>query len=254
MAYQVALLIFLFFSVLFVIGQLTRNNSIVDIGWGSGFILISFYTLIYGEAYGIKNYILTALIFLWGFRLAYHVARRNIGKPEDRRYSEMRQKWGNRFPTLKAFIYVYMSQFVLMFLISAGIMLTNQAPLPTLSLSDVVGISLWILGYFFEVIGDLQLANFLRNPAHRGKLLTSGLWKYTRHPNYFGEATMWWGIFILAATTKHGWIGIISPLTITVLLLFVSGVPLLEKEYKDRPDWIEYKKKTSIFVPWFPKK
>jgi steroid 5-alpha reductase family enzyme len=254
MVYQVALLIFLYFSILFVVGQLTRNNSTVDIGWGSGFILISLYTLIHNEAYGIKNYVLTALIFLWGSRLAYHVARRNIGKPEDRRYAEMRKKWGNRFPMLKAFVYVYMSQFVLMFVISAGIMLINQAPIPTLSLSDVVGISLWLLGYFFEVFGDMQLADFLRNPANRGKLMTSGLWRYTRHPNYFGEAMMWWGIFILAATTKHGWIGIMSPLTITLLLLFVSGVPLVEKEYGDRPDWIEYKNRTSIFVPWFPRK
>jgi len=251
---EAAILIFLFFTLLFFIGQMTKNNSIVDIGWGSGFIIVALFTLFVGRSFGIKNWVMVILVFLWGFRLAYHVAKRNIGKPEDRRYAEMRVKWGNKFPMLKAFLNVYMIQFVMMFVISIGVTLINRTGIPTLSLLDFLGIAVWILGYFFEAVGDSQLARHLKNPENKGKLMTSGLWKYTRHPNYFGEATMWWGIFILAVTTSNGWIAIISPLTITFLLLFVSGVPLLEKKYKDRPDWIEYKKKTSIFVPMLPKK
>jgi len=251
---QVAFLIFLFFTVLFIIGQLLKNNSIVDIGWGTGFILVAFFTLLMTKSFGIKNWVLVLLVFLWGFRLAYHVAKRNIGKPEDRRYVEMRLKWGPRFPLFKAFINVYMVQFIMMFVISLSITFINRSMHSTLLGIDLIGIFIWLIGYFFEVVGDSQLANHLRKPENKGKLMTTGLWKYTRHPNYFGEATMWWGIFILAITTSQGWIAIISPLTITTLLLFVSGVPLLEKKYKDRPDWIEYKKKTSIFVPWFSKK
>lgn len=231
-----------------------KNNSIVDIGWGSGFILVAFFSMFITKSGGLKNWMTVILILLWGFRLAYHVAKRNIGKPEDRRYVEMRAKWGTRFPLFKAFINVYMIQFLMMFVISLSISLINQSPQNKLIWLDFIGIGIWILGYFFEVVGDAQLAKHLRNPENKGKLMTSGLWKYTRHPNYFGEATMWWGIFLLALSAQNGWIAILSPLTITTLLLFVSGVPLLEKKYKERADWIEYKKKTSIFIPWFSKK
>ncbi len=112
----------------------------------------------------------------------------------------------------------------------------------------------WLTGFSFEAIGDRQLAAFIRDPANRGQLMTGGLWSYTRHPNYFGEAAMWWGMAMLALSAPNGWLGLVGPLVITILLLFVSGVPLLEKKYAGRPDWEEYKKRTSIFIPWFPKK
>jgi steroid 5-alpha reductase family enzyme len=187
--FQVACLLFLFFTTLFVVGQLLKNNSIVDIGWGTGFILVSLFTIYQQKSFGIKNWILVFLVVLGGLRLAYHVAKRNIGKPEDRRYTEMRAKWGNKFPQLKAFINVYMTQFVMMFIISLGITLINRNAITKISLLDCIGIAVWVMGYYFEVVGDSQLAKHLKNPENKGKLMTTGLWKYTRHPNYFGEAT-----------------------------------------------------------------
>ena len=109
-------------------------------------------------------------------------------------------------------------------------------------------------GFAFEVIGDRQLAAHLRDPANKGRLMTGGLWSTTRHPNYFGEATLWWGIGLIALPSANGWVGLLGPLTITLLLVFVSGVPLLERKYAGRPDWEAYKARTSMFVPWFPKK
>ena len=120
---------------------------------------------------------------------------------------------------------------------------------------DYIGLAVWLVGYFFEVVGDNQLKNFIKKPENKGKLMKYGLWKYTRHPNYFGEATMWWGIFLIALSSPNGWIAIISPIIITLLLLlFVSGVPLLENKYKSHPEFAEYAKRTSKFVPLPPKK
>jgi steroid 5-alpha reductase family enzyme len=123
-----------------------------------------------------------------------------------------------------------------------------------LGLLEIIGAAVWIIGYLFESIGDLQMMNFKKDPANKGKIITSGVWKYTRHPNYFGESAMWWGIFLIVVNIANGLWGIISPATITFLLLFVSGIPLLEKKYKDNPEFQEYARKTSIFIPWFPKK
>jgi steroid 5-alpha reductase family enzyme len=252
--YHVGVLLFLFFFLLFLVGQILHNNSIVDIGWGTGFFLVALYTYFLLPEPSFKNAIVVLLVGLWGLRLAFHVAKRNWKKPEDYRYAAMRKRWGSQFPTLKAFFGVYMTQMVLMFVISLPIISINSTSYPTLHTWDLIGMAIWLVGYFFEVIGDKQLAHFLSQPKNKGKLMTQGLWRYTRHPNYFGEATMWWGLFLLSLHSPYAFITIVSPVTITFLLLFVSGVPLLEKKYKDRPDFIEYKKRTSIFIPWFPKK
>ncbi|MCL6571176.1 MAG: DUF1295 domain-containing protein [Bacillus sp. (in: Bacteria)] len=114
---------------------------------------------------------------------------------------------------------------------------------------DYIGLATWIVGFFFEVVGDHQLKKFTNKPENKGKLMKYGLWKYTRHPNYFGEATMWWGIFLIALSSPNGWVAIISPMIITLLLLFVSGVPLLEKKYKDHPEFKAYANRTSKFIP-----
>ena len=141
----------------------------------------------------------------------------------------------------------------MLFIVSLPITYGNNSPNQGLGWISYIGVAIWIIGYFFEVVGDKQLKDFLADPKNKGKLMTSGLWSYTRHPNYFGEATMWWGIFLIAITSLSGiWI-IISPIVITYLLVFVSGVPMLEKKYKDRPDFILYSKHTPKFFPWFPK-
>jgi steroid 5-alpha reductase family enzyme len=251
---HVAVMLFVFFVILFAVGIKLNNHAIVDVGWGSGFVLVAWYTFFRLSHQASTNWIVVLLISLWGLRLAYHVARRNWRKPEDYRYAAMRKRWGDKYPALKAFINVYMTQMVLMYVIALPIIFINRYTQSAFKSLVWIGLAVWIIGYFFEVVGDTQLAAFIRNPVNKGKLMTQGLWAYTRHPNYFGEATMWWGIFIIALTVADGWYSLISPITITLLLLFVSGVPLLEKKYKDRADFKAYKKRTNIFIPWFPKK
>ena len=132
-------------------------------------------------------------------------------------------------------------------------MLINKYASGEINLLVIIGFIVWLIGFYFESVGDKQLANFIHNPENKGKLMTEGLWKYSRHPNYFGEVTQWWGIWIIALSVPYGWVAIIGPITITILILFVSGVPLLEKKYKGRSDFEAYKKRTSIFIPLPPK-
>lgn len=141
-----------------------------------------------------------------------------------------------------------------MLLVSTSVIYINNSVPTPLGVLDYLGLTLWIIGYYFEVVGDRQLKDFLKKPENKGKIMKDGLWSFTRHPNYFGEATMWWGIFLIALSIPGGIITIISPLTITILLLFVSGVPLLEKSMADNKDFQEYMKETNKFFPWFPKK
>nr|WP_313894207.1 DUF1295 domain-containing protein [Psychrobacillus sp.] len=141
----------------------------------------------------------------------------------------------------------------MLYIIAQPILRTNVSTTEGLGILDYIGLVIWIIGYFFEVVGDNQLRNFISKPENKGKLMKYGLWKYTRHPNYFGEATMWWGIFLIALSAPNGWIGIVSPIVITLLLLFVSVVPLLEKKYKNPPEFADYAMRTSIFIPMPPK-
>jgi steroid 5-alpha reductase family enzyme len=132
--------------------------------------------------------------------------------------------------------------------------LVNHANLPGLTWLDAAGALLWVIGFLFEAVGDYQLARFKANPENKGKIMQSGLWKYTRHPNYFGESVMWWGIWIIALNVDYGWTAVVSPVVITLLLLKVSGVSLLEKHYSDNPKYRDYARRTNAFIPWFPGK
>jgi steroid 5-alpha reductase family enzyme len=247
-----ALLIFIYFMIFFIVAQVIRNNSIVDMGWGAGFIVVALATLFVQGAYVERNLLLTLLILIWGGRLTYHIVRRNWGKPEDFRYAKWREEWG-RWLVPRAYFQVFMFQGLLMLVIGYPIIVVNAHPQPGLALPDYLGLVIWIIGFYFESVGDRQLADFKKDPANKGHVIKSGLWKYSRHPNYFGEATMWWGIFLLALSVPLGWSAIISPLTITLLLLYVSGVPMLERKYKDNEEFQAYARITSKFVPWFPK-
>jgi steroid 5-alpha reductase family enzyme len=249
----VLLVLFTYYFIIFVLGQFLKDNSIVDIFWGLSFVVTAVFSLFYYGAGHPRQIIVTVLVALWGLRLTYHIAKRNIGKPEDFRYVNFRKKWGTKFVLLKAFLHVYMLQMLMSVLISIGFVMINTNSNPDLSYLDVMGLIIWLVGYYFEVIGDKQLKDFLANPDNRGKILTTGLYKYTRHPNYFGEATMWWGIFFIALNIDYGFIALISPVVITVLVRYVSGVPMLEKAFEDNLDFQEYAKHTSVFIPKFRK-
>ena len=250
---QAVLIVFIYFLIFFLVAQVIRNNSIVDMGWGAGFVLVALITLFAQGAYVERNLLLVLLVTIWGGRLTYYIVRRNWGKPEDFRYAKWRREWG-KWLVPRAFLQVFVLQGLLMLIIGYPIILVNANPEPGLNLLDYLGLLVWLIGFFFESVGDKQMAEFKKDPANKGKIIKSGLWKYTRHPNYFGEATMWWGVFLLSLSVPLGWSGIISPLTITLLLLYVSGVPMLEKKYKDKPEFQEYAKVTNKFFPWFPKK
>lgn len=248
-----AFIVSIYFLLFFILGQLLHDNSIVDIGWGSGFVFLAVFLAVRDGFESIEGLVVLTLTVLWGGRLTIYLFNRNKGKPEDYRYVNLRKRWGHKWARLKAFLNVYALQGVMLYLISLPIIHIFDKGETELLLLDYIGIGIWVIGYFFEVVGDRQLKQFKSKPENKGKLIQSGLWKYTRHPNYFGEATMWWGIF-LVAFSPAGLFTIISPIVITLLLLFVSGVPLLEKKYKGRPDFEAYKKVTPKFFPWFPKK
>jgi len=244
----------LFFFIFFLIAQKKKNNGLVDIAWGLGFVIAAVYSYFAGGFQTERATLITILTLLWGLRLAYYLFKRNWNKPEDYRYVNMRKRWGTKYVYIKIFLNVYMLQLVLLFIIAQPILLTNVASNKGLGILDYIGLAVWIIGYIFEVVGDNQLKSFIKKPENKGRLMKTGLWKYTRHPNYFGEATMWWGIFIIALSSPNGWLGIISPIVITLLLLFVSGVPMLEKKYKNHPEFAEYALRTSKFIPLPPNK
>ena len=245
-----AIAVFAYMAVWFFFGLLRKRNDVADEAWGLGFIFISYLSLVYSNSFGILNLVVAMLVTLWGLRLFYHISTRHKGKPEDNRYQEFRESWDKYF-LLKSFFIVYLFQGFLMLLVSAPIVLLSLQPRSISGLA-ILGIFIWAIGYIFEVTADAQLRRFMGHPGNKGKLMTNGLWRYSRHPNYFGEVLIWWGIFVISLSTGS-WLGVFGPITITYLLVFVSGIPMLEKHYSGRPDWEEYKKKTSALLPLPPK-
>lgn len=246
-------IISIYFLLFFIVGTLTKNNSIVDMGWGLGFvvtILLSSY--IYPPAFT-GQYIIIALISIWGLRLTYHLVKRNWGKAEDFRYANWRKEWGV-WVIPRAFVQVYLLQGVMMMAIIYPHVWSLEIREAKSSFFYLIGLGVWLIGFFFESVGDHQLKVFKSDKQNKGKLIKSGLWKYTRHPNYFGEATMWWGLYIITLDFLPFNIGLLSPILITYLLRFVSGVPMLEKKYEGREDFQLYKSATNAFIPWFPRR
>ena len=243
---------FIFFMLMFFLSYLKKDNSIVDIGWGLSFIIAAFTSLIKNDTLDAKKIIATTLVIIWGLRLASYIFQRNRGKPEDFRYKEWREQWGKN-TLIRSFFQIYILQWLFLQLIGSSIVVINTSRNNKLIWLDIIGIIIWLIGFFFEAVGDYQLNRFKKDPNNKGKIMNQGLWRYTRHPNYFGEATLWWGIFLMAIPVFGGLFTVISPLTIDFLLLKVSGIPLLEKKYQDNPEFQKYKKQTSAFFPLPPK-
>ena len=232
-----------------------KDASIADIFWGLGFVLIAWLTFVRTNGYSARSFLITVLTTAWGMRLAIHIFMRNLGKGEDRRYQAWRENYGQRFWWISLFT-VFGLQAFLLWVISLVVQVGQIPPSPAkFVLLDGVGSFIWAVGFTFEALGDWQLSRFKSDPANKGKVMNRGLWAYTRHPNYFGESLIWWGLFIIALTTPGSLWVVISPLVITYLLLKVSGVTLLEKNIVDtRPKYRDYINSTNAFIPWFPKK
>ena len=251
---ETALLIVVYMSLFFVLGQIKKNNGIVDVAWGGGFVLIVLYNLLRSTSPMPRQVLVTILVAVWGLRLAIHLYNRNWAKPEDFRYRKMREKWGKK-ATSRAFWFVYMFQGLLMLLVSYPLIMAHAMPGGSLATLDFAGVAVWIIGFLFEIVSDAQLKRFVRREKKGADdIMTGGLWRYSRHPNYFGEVLLWWGLFLILLSIPHGWAAVGSPLLVTFLLVKVSGVPLLEKRYADNAAYQAYARKTSVFIPWFPKK
>lgn len=245
--------LFIYFTALFFLAQRLHNNSIVDLAWGIGFVIVAVTGyLLMTEKTKAATWVLI-LVTIWGLRLFFHLAKRNIGKPEDYRYVNMRKRWGKHFAKLKAYLNVFVLQGVLLCIVALPIFFVTTGSEEAFHWWNWLGVIVWLIGFVFETIGDFQLTLFKRH-AEQGELLTTGLWSLTRHPNYFGEALGWWGIFLVSLNELRNFWGILGPITITLLLLFVSGVPLLEKKNREKPGYRVYASNTPKFVPFVGKK
>lgn len=230
-----------------------RDVGIVDMFWGFGFVVVAWATLIVGSDREPFHYLLVGMVSVWGLRLTVHLMKRNLGEPEDSRYQSMRRNVGPSF-AWKSLFYVFGLQGVIMLFVAlpiqVGLISTGEiAPW------CLLGVAVWFIGLAFETVGDYQLARFKGDPSNKGRVLDQGLWRYTRHPNYFGDALVWWGLYLTIASRGDGWWTFVSPLVMTIFLVKISGVALLETTIEDRrPEYARYKKETSAFFPWPPKR
>jgi steroid 5-alpha reductase family enzyme len=232
-----------------------RNVTIVDSLWGMGFVLIAWLTFFMSDGFFDRRLLIAILVTLWGLRLSIYLSRRNWGKGEDHRYGSWREKSGDRFWLVSLFK-VFILQAIFLWVISLALQYGQMALKPnSLTWFDILGTIIWTIGFIFESVGDWQLARFKSDPANAGRVMNKGLWAYTRHPNYFGECLIWWGIFLITLSTPNSWWTILSPIIVTAVLLKMTGIPLTEKALvENRPGYGDYIKRTSAFVPWLPAK
>ncbi len=239
-------------TALWLLSLALRDASIVDIWWGPGFVVVAAVAAQTAATEGSRTAALVALTALWGLRLGIYLLARNAGHGEDPRYQAMRRNWGPRFPWISA-VTVFALQGVLQWTVSLptqiGIAIGGE-----LGLIGWIGVAVVAGGLLFETVGDLQLTRFRRDPANAGRVMAHGLWRYTRHPNYFGDCVAHWGLFLVAFVGTASWLSSIGPIVMTVLLLRVSGVALLERSIgKRRPGYAEYQARTNAFFPGPPK-
>ena len=219
-------------TLVWMISVRLEDASIADICWGLGFVLLAWLYCLLSPTLTPRSWLVAVLITLWGARLSLHIVRRNHGKEEDPRYRAMRASHGRAFWWRSLFT-VFWLQGAILWFVALPLLVAVRASSPAaLTAVDGLGVLLFAIGFGFEVVGDYQLERFRAEPSNRGNVLDRGLWRYTRHPNYFGDATLWWGLYAIAATTPSGWLTVLSPALMTFLLMRVSGVTLLE-------DWPE---------------
>jgi len=241
-------------TILWIISVIVKNVSIVDLFWGFGFVLSAALYFFLTDGQSVRKIIVLILVTIWGLRLSSYLTWRNIGKGEDYRYQKFRQHYGERRYWWISFFQTFLLQGILMWLISAPLLGAQYIDKNPISFLDYAGILFWLLGIFFEIMGDSQLAHFKANPSNKGKVLDTGLWHYTRHPNYFGEAAIWTG-YAMFSCSAGIYLPVLSSVLMIALIIRVSGVILLEKSLREtKPQYRRYIETTSAFVPWFPKR
>lgn len=241
-------------TVLWLCSIMIKNVSIVDLFWGFGFVVASAVYFIYTEGLETRKVLLMTMVSIWGLRLSVYLAWRNHGKGEDFRYQKFRKDFGEHRYWWYSYFSVFLLQGMLMWLISAPLLGAQFYPDTNLSILDYIGFIFWIIGMVFEAGGDFQLAHFKADRSNKGKVLNTGLWHYTRHPNYFGDAAVWFGYGIICLSAGN-YVPLLGTVLMTALIIKVSGVALLEKTLNEtKPGYQEYVEKTSAFIPWFPGK
>jgi steroid 5-alpha reductase family enzyme len=252
---QACLLVLVLVTLLWVLSVIIKNVSIVDLFWGFGFVVVNAFFVFASGELNARKILMLVLVSVWGLRLSIYLAWRNLGKGEDFRYQEFRRKYGPERYWWISYFQTFLLQGVLMMIISLPLLaISSGAGSNTLGAIDFIGILVWLTGFTFEAGGDLQLAMFKRNPKNKGQVLDTGFWKYTRHPNYFGDSAVWWA-YALFSIAAGGYWQIIGSVIMTLLIIKVSGVALLEKTLTvAKPQYQDYIRKTSAFLPWFPKR
>jgi steroid 5-alpha reductase family enzyme len=242
-----------YMTCIFLLSLVKKDNSIADIAYGGAFIAaVASAALVSGSGHP-RQYLAGAMIGLWGIRLTLHLYLRSRGRGEDFRYRKWREEWGSGF-VVRSFLQIYVLQGAVVLVVASPVILLMARPGGALGFLDLAGAAVWTLGVTFEAVGDQQLLVFKRDAANEGRIITSGLWRFSRHPNYFGECTLWWGVLLVGLGASGALWTIISPLTINFLLLYVSGIPMLEKKYEGDAAFEEYKRRTSPLIPWFPRR
>lgn len=241
-------------TLLWMLSVRLQDASIADAFWGLGFVLLAWLYCMLSPALTPRSWVVAALLTLWGMRLSLHIVRRSRGKGEDPRYRAMRLSDGEAFWWRSLFT-VFWLQGALLWFVALPLLVAVRATQPVaLTALDSVGMLLFAVGFGFEAVGDYQLERFRAEPGNHGQVFDRGLWRYTRHPNYFGDATLWWGVYAMTASTPGGWLTLLSPALMTLLLMRVSGVTLLEDGLKaSKPGYREYIARTPAFFPWLPR-
>lgn len=237
------------FILAYVIARWTGKVTFLDAAWGVGFTLIAWVSYFAFSPREVPNLLLALAVSLWCLRLAWHVVRRIAKTGEDKRYQQILKGYGENAQA-KAFLRLFMLQALLQYIVSAAILRMNYTDPKPAGLATWIGLSLFLPGFVFESVADVQLAAFRRDPNNKGKILQKGLWKTSRHPNYFGESLVWLGLAVMSLAYPWGWLALISPAAITYLLLYVSGIPIQEKGKDQNPAWREYASKTPKFIPF----
>jgi steroid 5-alpha reductase family enzyme len=241
------------FTLLWLASLWLANASIVDMWWGPAFIVALAAHLRFDLPAHPRGWLVLGATTLWALRLAWHIGQRNVGHGEDPRYRAWRDEHGPRW-WWRSYLQVFVLQAVIAWLVSAPLYFATRSEAAFPSVLDIVGALLFAVGLLFEGVADAQLAAFKRDPGSRGRVMDRGLWHYSRHPNYFGEALLWWGLGVVGASAPGGWLGLAGPALMTFLLLRVSGVAMLERGLlKTRPGYADYIARTSAFVPWWPR-
>ncbi len=248
-----AIAVFCYMVAFYLLANLVRNYSIVDIGWGPGFILICLVLTLSFPQLTDRSRILFILVTLWAARLSGHIFIRNIGKAEDFRYAAWRKDWGKKAPLI-SFFKIFMLQGLVMLVLALPLISAFAANPTPLTVVNIAGIFVFAAGFLYEAIADYQLASFKKKKENAGKIITVGVWSTSRHPNYFGEALLWWGLWMVSTGGGQSFYTWVSPLAITLLLRFVTGVPMLEEKYRSRPDFSGYASHTPAFIPFIGKK